>query len=96
VPRPEEAVELHFRRIEDCLDRRKDRDVVAEQGEVAQPRLARLQHRECRCRHGGLEAQREEDDFSTRVFPGELQRIEGRVDHAYVGAGGLRLKQARA
>ena len=56
VARAEEAVEAEVGRLEDRLDRRDDRDVVAEHAEVGDADLARLQQRHRGRRRGRLEA----------------------------------------
>ena len=71
-----------------------DRDVIAKQREVFDPFFFRAQHSECSAGHGCLEAQCKEDDLPVRVLFGDLQRVEGRVDHAHVGAIGFGLEQA--
>ena len=93
VARAEETVEAHVGGVEDRLDGGDDRDVVAEDGEVLEAVRGGAQHR-----HGGrgrrrLEADGHEDHLLVRVLPGDLERVEGGVDHADVGALGLGVEE---
>ena len=63
----DKGVDLDSRRREDRLERRADRDVVAEGAEVAHALLARTQERDCGRRRRRLEADREEDDLAGSV-----------------------------
>jgi hypothetical protein len=94
MSRSQKAVEHQIRTIENRLDGRDDGDVIAEQRKIPDLFAPRLQHRQCRARHRGLKAECEEHDFAPWIVPGELQRIEGRVHRANVGAACLGLQQA--
>ena len=75
VAGPEEAVDPQIGAVEDRLDRRHDRDVVAEHREVADALALRLQHRQRGGRHRGLEAEPEEHHLAVRVLARERQRV---------------------
>ena len=92
-PGPEEAVEAQIGRLEDRLDRRDDRDVVAEHAEVRDAALTRLQERDRGRRRGRLEPDGEEHHVAVGCLDGDPQRVERRVDEAHVGAARLRLEQ---
>ena len=94
VTRAEETVELEVRRVEDRLHRRDDRDVVAEHEEVAQPLRLRAHQRQRGGWRRGLEPDRVEHYLAVRVLVRDLQRVERRVHHAHIGAGGLGIEQA--
>ena len=96
VTRTDETVEPHVGRVENGLDRRQNRDVVAEHGEVQQSLVPRAEHGDGGGRRGGLEADGEEDDVAVGVADGELQGVERRIDHPHVGAGRLGIEQALA
>ena len=93
---PDKSVQPQVGRIEDRLDRWNDRDVIAEQREVACPLGTRLDQRHRRARHRGFEAEAEEHHLPLRVLAGQRQRVQRRIDHPHVGALGLRLQQALA
>ena len=76
VARCDERVELQAGRVEDGLQRRADRHVVAESREVADGVGARSQERDSGRRCGGLEADREEDDLALGVAAREVECIE--------------------
>ena len=97
VPGADEAVELQVGRVEQRAQRRHDRDVVAEAGEVpyALGLRARISVSAVDGR-GRLEADREEHDLALGVLAGDRQRVQRRVDHPHVGARGLGLQQAAA
>jgi hypothetical protein len=90
----DEAVEGEIGRFEQGLERRHDGDVVAEDREVWGALGLGLEHGERRARHGGLEAEAEEDDLALRMAAGEGERIERRVDDAHIRPLGLGLHQA--
>ena len=73
VPRAEEAVELQVGRVEDRLHRRDDRDVVAEDEEVANALGLGSHQGQRRRRRGGLEADRVEHDLAVGVLLRDLQ-----------------------
>ncbi len=83
-------------RLEDRAQRRLDRDVVAEHGEVRRLLRAGPEQRHGGRRRGGLEADREEDDLPVGQRRGERERVERRVDHPHVRAARLRLEQRPA
>ena len=58
-----------------------------------EPLGRRPQHGHRGGRGGGLEADRHEHDPLVRVLPGDLQRVQRRVDHPDVGAGGLGVEE---
>jgi hypothetical protein len=89
----DEAVEPQVGRVEQRAQRRHDRHVVAHAREVLDPLGLRALERQRGRRRGRLEANREEDDLALRVGLGDPQRVERRVDHADVGAGGLGVEQ---
>ena len=68
VAGPEEAVEAQVGRLEDGLDRRHDRHVVAEHAEVGHAELAGAQQRDRGRRRRGLEPDREEHDLAVGVL----------------------------
>ena len=95
-PGRDEAVQLQARRVEDRLQRRADRHVVAERGEVLDALGPRAQQRDRGRRRRRLEADREEDHLAVGVATRELERVERRIDHAHVGTARLRLEQRAA
>jgi hypothetical protein len=96
VTRRDEGLDLKAGRVEDRPQRRPDRNVVAEGGEVADPLLARAEERQGGRRGRRLEPDREEDHLAVGVLAPDLERVERRVDHPHVGAAGLRLEQRAA
>src|SRR3984957_4426173 len=66
-------------RVEEGVDRRNDRDVVAEHAEVRRAELPGPGQRDRRGRGGGLEPDREVDDLPGRVVDRYLERVERRV-----------------
>jgi hypothetical protein len=90
----EKSVDLQIGRIEDGLDGRDDRDVVAEQREVAHAHRFCMQHGHRSARHRGLEAQPEEHHLLLGILLRQLQRVERGIDGAHIGAFGLGLQQA--
>ena len=95
-PGPMKRVDAQPGRLEDRAQRRLDRDVVAEDGEVRRSLGACSQQRHRGRRRRRLEADREEDDAPVGQLRGERERVERRVDHAHVRAAGLRLEQRAA
>ena len=93
VARAEEAVQAQVGGVEDRLDRRDDRDVVAEDREVLDPLAGGPQHGHRRGRRGGLEADGHEHHALVRVVARDLQGVERGVDHPDVGAGGLGVEE---
>lgn len=93
VARADERVELEIARIEDRPQRRDDRNVVAEDGKVADALALGLQDGERGRGRGRLEAECEEHDLSVGILAREGERIERRVDHPDVRAVAFRLQQ---
>ena len=89
----EKAVDMQPRTVEDRLDRRHDRDVIAEHREIADALALGLQHGQRRRRHCRLKPDAEKNDFAMRVRARQRQRVHRRIDHAYVGAVRLGLQQ---
>ena len=96
MPRPDETVEPQIRRVQDGLDRRDDRHVIAEHREVLQPLRRGADHRHRGGRRGGLEPDRHEHDLLVRVLPGDLQRVQRRVHHPDIGALGVGVEEGAA
>jgi hypothetical protein len=85
----EQRVDPRVRGGEQRHQGRRHEHVSHEHGEVAE-----AQPRRAKDRHGvggscGLEADGEEDDPPQGVLPRQLERVEGRVDHAHVAAARL-------
>ena len=72
----EEPVEAQVGGLEDGLEGRDDRDVVAEHGEVLDVRWRALSTRDRGGGGGGLEPDGEEDDFLVGVGLGDAQGVE--------------------
>ena len=85
----EEALHLVVGGGEDGVDGRRDEDVGDEEGEVGEVFAVGEFDGEGVDGGGGFEADGEEDDVASWVFAGDAEAVEGRVDHADVGAGGL-------
>ena len=94
VARADEPVEPQVGRLEQRSQRRHDRDVAADAGEVLDALAACALERQRGGRRGRLESDREEHDLAVRVLLGDPQRVQRRVDHAHVGARGLGVEQA--
>jgi hypothetical protein len=90
--RPKEAVDFdgpefaHRRRLEDRGDRRRGQHVIAEHREVPEPGFGSSLDGERGRRGGGLESDGEENYLAVRIGLRQLQRVEGGIDHADVGA----------
>src|SRR6516164_4878960 len=93
MARPQKTIELEFGRIEDRLDRRDDRDVIAEKGKVRNTLGLGTQHCHGRARHCRFEAQCEEHDLLVPIFLRDAQGIERRIDHADICALALGLQE---
>ena len=93
VARPEEPRQPQVGRFQDRLDRRDDRDVVAEHAEVLHAERARPHQRHRGGRRRGFEADREEHDVTIGVVDRDLECVERRVHESHVGAARLRLDE---
>src|SRR6516225_1768552 len=93
MARPQKTIELEFGRIEDRLDRRDDRDVIAEKGKVRNSLGLGTQHCHGRARHCRFEAQCEEHNLLVRILLRDAQGIERRIDHADICALALGLQE---
>jgi len=88
----EEAVEPQIRAVENRLDRRHDRDVIAKDREVPDPLRLGLQDRQRGRRHRRLETEAEEDDLAARIGARQRESVHRRIDHPHVGPVGLSLQ----
>ncbi len=93
VARPEEPRQPQVGRLQNGLDRRNDRDVVAEHAEVLHAERTRPDQRDRGGRRRGLEPDREENDLAVGVVDGDLERVERGVHESHVGAAGVGLDQ---
>ena len=89
----DEAVQAQVGRIQQGPQRRHDRDVVADAGEVRHALGLRALERERGRGRRRLEADREEDDLAVGVLARDPQRVQRRVDHPHVRPLRLRLEQ---
>ena len=88
----DERVEAKIGRLEQRANRRHDRDVVAEDGKVANARGSRAHQRERGRRGGRFEADGKEHHVASGFCLSDAKRVQRRVHHPHVGAGGLRLE----
>ena len=90
----DKSVEPHVGVVEQRLDRLRNGDVIAEQREIVDSLLDRLEDRQRGRRHRRFETQREKDDFAPRIGPRDGERVERRIDQADIGPLGLGLEHA--
>ena len=93
VARGEKRLDAVGRRSEDGLDGRRHEHVRDEQREVLKTLTGRAVHGHRVRRRRGLEPDREEDDLPRRIRSRDVDGVERRIDHADVGAAGLRREE---
>jgi len=95
VPGRQEGLYPVAWRGEDGAHGARHADVRRHEAEIGEAAPLGLEHGHGVGRRGGLEADGEEDDLAVGVRSSQLDRVERRVHHAHVAAGGAHAEQVR-